>query len=261
MAFKSSHPSPRSNKYLKPLNLSPPHLAVDIIADSQNLFKSFEDVLISQGLLNDALVMGATTTMGDIVAQCSQQASSKAKTLVSEFTASRLQNLVDLSRTQRFGMFGLVDGMFSHTWAYFLASFIHGTSTSDVLKGVAADCVFYTPIWSVWFLFAMATMERRCMNAFKDTFPTEWQSLTTLTNGFYVPLNCLVFATVPVEYRVTTYAFASLLFTIGLSFWSSTSDGKEEPPVKDVKVENNTAFLPSTSSQPSYVNGTMSWPF
>lgn len=220
------------NSGIRPQFLVPPEM---LLTSEPSIWKSCEDLLISQGLLNDAVVMGATATIGDLIAQFTQGISDgNAK----DFTRLRFLSSMDLSRVQKYGVFGIADGVISHTWVYTLASLFQGQSYLDTLYSIFADSLFYTPLWCVWFLGAMATLEKKCLiSFFANSFHTEWQSLVKISLGFYVPLNCVIYSSVPVQYRVTAFALGSLLNTALVSYWADSMNAA--PTTDDVVVPSN----------------------
>jgi len=204
-----------------------------------------------ESYLHDAAVMGVTSTIGDLIAQATQN-----KAL------SRFSSFMDINRIQKYSVFGLADGIISHTWVYSLATLFQGQSYSDTISSIFADSLFYTPLWCMWFLSAMAALEKKCLKSFfVDSFSSEWQSLLKISLGYYIPLNCIVYSTIPVEYRVTAFAIGSLLNTAIVSYWSSDSTrlmtSKTIPPTalstipEVVMIESSTVSSPPRSKHPT----------
>lgn len=228
----------------RPRYLVPPEM---LLGSDSSLWKSCEDVLISQGLLNDAVVMGATSTVGDLIAQFSQGMSDDDS---KDFTSSRFSSFMDFSRVKKYSVFGVADGVVSHVWVYSLAALFQGQSYLDTVYSIFADSLFYTPLWCVWFLSAMAALEKKCLvSFFSGSFHTEWRSLIKISLGFYVPLNCVVYSMVPVQHRVIAFALGSLLNTALVSYWSDST--RVTNSINQIDVEKSISELIQESDSSS----------
>eukprot|EP01041_Mallomonas_annulata_P008695 gene8695-17957_t len=192
----------------------------EVLFNGECLWRTCSDnILSTDGLAHDAIVMASMNAVSDIAAQLLSKKTTKDLTKES----------YDFKRTERFALFGLADGMVSHFWVYSLAVFVHGNSLTDIVTSVFADNLLYTPIWCVWFIAAMAVLENKSMSNFVNTFKSEWQSLFLLSLGFYFPLACVIYSFVHLENRVLAFALGSLLYTILLSLWSTDENRSRDP--------------------------------
>jgi len=146
---------------------------------------------------------------------------------VSDSAAQSLQSLqwgegFSAIRTGRFLAFGAADGAASHAWFEGLDQIVgeDGTFVETLLK-VASDALVYTPIWCCWFLAAFVILEGRSALNIPRVIRTEWLELFRGNLGFFLPLTCLIYGSVPRDERVLAFGVASLVYTAILSVWNS----------------------------------------
>lgn len=195
---------------------------------NKNLSMMVVDGLIrfSEGIITDTLTLGTISTAGDFVAQFAQKQS-----LISRFPPDLLSqghtiiSSLDVERTQRFAVFGLFDGIITHSWYFSLNNFVQGSDFNAIAQKVMADALIYQPIWCLYFLLLMTYFEKKSIDTVFDTLKADWWELFANSSWFYVPLSCFVYGFVPPENWLITFSSASFIFNILLSMWKSSKSG------------------------------------
>ncbi|TCD70055.1 hypothetical protein EIP91_005036 [Steccherinum ochraceum] len=176
-----------------------------------------------------AVTNGALNALGDIVAQATENVSSRQK--------SYERQPFDFLRTARFFAFGFGMGPLIGRWNFFLERNyplrLAGNKTGNVnlkalSKRVAADQLFMAPIGLTLFLGSMGIMEGRdtahIRGKFKDLYlpliVTNWQvwPVAQLINFRYMPL----------AYRVPFQSSCGVFWTLYLSIANSKEAQKQD---------------------------------
>lgn len=108
-----------------------PNQLLDKVPGIFMLYKEFRG--ISEGILEDAIILGTLTTVSDVVAQIIE----KRSPLCTNFqtTLSKLDQI----RTRKFAIFGMIDGILSHSWYFALNKYIQGVEIFEIFKKILAD--------------------------------------------------------------------------------------------------------------------------
>ena len=85
---------------------------------------------------------------------------------------------------------------------------------------VLLDLAFFTPVWCVAFLGAMALMQGQGPREAGRRIRTEGLELYTGNLLAWLPANFVIYSVVPLELRVPAFGIYNLVYTIFLSFWA-----------------------------------------
>lgn len=198
------------------------------------LYKQFRG--LSEGIVEDAIILGMITTVSDIVAQIFEKQSP---------LPNNLQNILsklDHIRTRKFAIFGAIDGILSHSWYFALNKYIQGAEIFDIFKKILADTFLFQPIWCVYFLLIMAFLEKKSVEGVIESVRTDWWELFSISTGFYFPLGCLVYSLFPKDAWLFIFSIGNFFYNVCLSLWKARQ-GKNS-------LETSLIFpLPVTHSQ------------
>jgi hypothetical protein len=131
----------------------------------------------------------------------------------------------DAVRTFRFGFLGLVlIGPVIHVWYGSVMRWFPGQSASAVIKRVALDQIFFSPMFLPTFLSGLWLLEGKDFNqvllALKHTLPT-----AIVANwGLWVPAQIINFRFVPGKYQVLFSNFVGFVWNAYLSYTAHSDD-------------------------------------
>ena len=135
------------------------------MVDTTAVWQWYETAAETNGLLVDMITCACINTISDSAAQATERSSLLAllpfhdEAPAASGPGSPEQ---DVTRTARFGVFGVFDGAVSHGWFLALDSLVGDDgSVVETLAKVVGDALVYTPLWCIWFLAAFVLLERR----------------------------------------------------------------------------------------------------
>ena len=134
----------------------------------------------------------------------------------------------DSVRTVRFGLLGIVlIGPVIHVWYGTVTRWFPGQSASAVIKRVALDQMFFSPMFLPTFLSGLWLLEGKDVDqvllALRHTLPT-----TIVANwGLWVPAQIINFRFVPGKYQVLFSNFVGFVWNAYLSY-AAHSDDREQ---------------------------------